>query len=251
MGFLDRLVADVIARETGLPVRGLVRKAGVGKLVAAGGVLAAGAAAVSWMQQQQQQRAGTTPQPAGYPPPLPPIPGRAAAPALGSHGPNLSATPPPPLPPLPTMATPPPPPAVTGASPAAEVDDGLDPHQRFVLARVVIAAAMADGVLASSERETVERHLGEATDLSAEQQQRLRRDLVLPATADELATLASESELRSTMYRTAALIAAADGQRDHLESAWLERLATALGIGADERRAVESQILTMTAGASP
>jgi uncharacterized membrane protein YebE (DUF533 family) len=249
MGFLDRLVADVIARETGLPVRGLVRKAGVGKLVAAGGVLAAGAAAVSWMQQQQQQRAGTSPQPGGTPLPLPPIPGRAAAPALGSHGPNLAATPPPPLPPLPTMAPPPPPPPMATTTPAAEVDDGLDPHQRFVLARVVIAAAMADGVLAPAERETVERHLGEADDLSAEQQQRLRRDLVLPATAEELAALAPDPELRATMYRTAALIVAADGQRDHLESAWLGRLAGALGIDAEQQRAVESQVLSMTAGA--
>src|SRR5690606_11537901 len=140
MKFLDKLVADVIARETGLPVRGWVRKAGMGKLVAAGGVLAAGAAAVAWMQQQQQQRAGASPQTGGSPQPLPPILGRTAAPALGSHGPNLSATPPPPLPPLPTMTTPPAPPAVP-ATPAAEVDDGLDPHQRFVLARVVIAAA--------------------------------------------------------------------------------------------------------------
>lgn len=270
MGFLDRLVADVIARQTGLPVRGLVRRAGVGKLVAAGGMLAAGAAAVDWMQRRQgpQATGGTT----GAAPfgssvgaaPSWPVPGMGSGERhLGVHGPSTASLPPPlsPVPQLPVPTMPPssvpgsvPPPLPNMAYPAGNGDaegmvgssDETSPELRFALARTVIAAALADGVLSDQEREQIEQHLGEATDLPPDQLERLRRDLVLPATVSELARLATDINAATAIFRCAALILRADGSVDRLENTWLSHLGDALGLPAEARERITHEVASFS-----
>ncbi|MCA9561311.1 MAG: hypothetical protein KC583_22330, partial [Myxococcales bacterium] len=60
MGFLDRLVGDLIQDATGFNARRIVRRIGAGKLLMAGGAALAGALAVEKLGQQQP-----TPTPSG------------------------------------------------------------------------------------------------------------------------------------------------------------------------------------------
>lgn len=249
MGFLDRLVADVIARETGLPVRGLVRRAGVGRLVAAGGLLAAGAAAVDWMDRRQAAAGAqpSTPPPAGAPSPLPPLP------ALPPATPAPAA---PALPPLPTpiatgSAPPPPPAAPVPAPPDLSVEPVLSPALAFATARTVIAAALADGVMDPAEREAVERHLEAESGLSPAEVERLRRDLVVPATPGELARSVLAPADRLVLYRAAVLVVAADGERSELEDRFLGSLAATLELPAEARGEVHAALHTLAEETRP
>lgn len=162
------------------------------------------------------------------------------------------------LPPTPTSSDPTPADLETGATPAAlpapptrdavaaaiaRTDGHLPPELTYAAVRVMVAAALSDGHLVSEERDTVERHLDEA-ELTPDQQAQVRRDLVLPATVEELADLAPKAANRELLYQLAAVVLQADGEVGEPEKTWLERLGTAFALAPERRRALEAEVRT-------
>lgn len=225
MGFLDRLVTDMIHQSTGLPVRRLVRMVG-GKnllMIGAGAALAGGAAAAFGTSQTGAAQGPPPPPPpgAGPPPPPPPVPGSAAAPGV------------PPPPPLPTAAR--------SAAPEGGEAEEPAPEVTYAIVRTMVAAALADGHLAPEEKEIIHRRLGES-GLAEEQIRQVHHDLVLPPSPEELAALAPNPEGREALYRFAALIVLADRKTSDLERSWLDRLGSVFGLDAERRQALETEI---------
>jgi uncharacterized tellurite resistance protein B-like protein len=217
MGFLDRLVSDMIQDSTGLPARRLVRKIGGRNiLLAAGGALLAGGVA---------SRLGESRSAAPPPPPPPPPPG------------GVGAAPPPPPPPPPPAAPAPP----AQAKPDAE--DELPRELTYAVVRTMVAAAIADGNMAKQEKDLVWKHLGDS-DLDDGQKRQIHQDLMLPPSPEELAELAPAAEAREVLYRFAALIALSDRDVSDLERAWLGRLADAFELPAERRQALEAEVFS-------
>ena len=240
MGFLDRMISDLIQDNTGINARRLVRKIGGGKILAMGGAAIAASvlAEKHGMFGGGQSGQGAAQQPAAPPPPLPGQP--------TSPGPQAA---PPPVPGSQPAAAPPPPPPVPGAAAevptaaaaSAEADDELPREVTYAIVRTMVAAALADGRMAPEERAMIEKHLGES-GLSAEQTSQIHRDLALPPSIDELAALASDQEAREVLYRFGALVVLADQQTSDLERGWLHRLATAFELGDARRTALEAEL---------
>lgn len=199
MGFLDRMLADMIADSTGLPVRRLVRRVGARNLLLLGGAALAGGALAHAASRDRSDRGPTTP-----PPPPPPPAGVA---------------PPPPPPPPPPTAT------------VEDQSDDLPAGLAFALVRAMVSAALADGKLAEPERRAIHDHLAES-NLTPEQVAQVRRDLVVPPSPDELASLIDDPSHRLAVYRAAVLVVHADREVAALEREWLERLAEELGLDA-------------------
>lgn len=232
MGFLDRMVSDLIYKNTGIRARGLVRKIGGKNILLAG----AGAVLAAALAEQQSGSSSAAPPQATTPPP-PPAPPPSAPPAAASEPPPV---PPPPPIPIPDDAP------VTAPEPAAEAaadDDDPPPEVAFAAVRTLVAAALADGQLADEEKEIIDRHLGHS-NLTPEQCRQVRRDMALPATPSELAAQASDPELRGALYRFAFLMVKADQHVADLELSWLERLGEAFELTAERRRALEHEVLS-------
>jgi uncharacterized membrane protein YebE (DUF533 family) len=228
MGFLDRMVGDLIAESTGLPVRRLVRRAGAGKLLVVGGAVLAGALAV---EQMQKKKAAQTP-------PLPPVPGTGAGTAPLPPLPPVPGT----TPQLPAAGAPPPPPSPVEAPGRTDEEEvTLPPTLLFAVVRTMVAAALADGELDAREKQAIESRL-EESGLAPEQVQRIHKDLVLPPSTGELAKMVSDRDERRTLFRFAALVTEADQQVSEVERRWLEQLAGALGIEAEERARLEEEV---------
>ena len=237
MGFLDRMISDLIKDNTGINARRLVRKVGGGKILAMGGA----ALAATFLAEKKgfgglgsSQATGTPP---GPPPSLPPTPGAPQAP--------VAATPPPPPIPLPGQGGVEPPPPLPGVAPPAPAgaDEELPQALTYAIVRTMVGAALADGHLAAEEKAIIQKHLGDS-GLSEQQTQQIHSDLVLPPSPEELASLAPAKEARETLYRFAALVALADQQASDLERRWLERLASAFEIADERREALEAEIFT-------
>lgn len=238
MGFLDRMISDLIQDNTGINARRLVRKIGGGKILAMGGAAIAASVLAEKHGMFGRGGAGATAQPAAPPAspaaPPPPIPGAAAAP------------PPPPIPAGPTAAAPPPPPvpgpAAETTAPADEAaSDDLPLETTYAIVRTMVAAALADGNLAPEEKAIIQKHLGES-GFSEAQTRQIHQDLVLPPSLDELAALAPAAEAREALYRFAALVVLADQQVSDLERRWLDRLAGTFGFSDDRKAALEAEI---------
>ncbi len=254
MGFLDRMISDLIQDNTGINPRRLVRKIGGGKLLAMGGAaLAAGMFAEKKGMFAGGQ--GAAPQRGASPGPRPPLPGQPTSPGPPtSPGRQAAPGPPGPPPPIPGSVPPPPaapqtaapPPPVPGtaaeAQPAAEaLDDELSPELTYAVVRTMVAAALADGHLAPEEKAIIQKHLSES-GLSEEQTAQVHKDLVLPPSPGELAALAPDGETREALYRFGALVVLADQHASDLERGWLKRLAAAFEIDGERRTALEAEI---------
>ena len=231
MGFLDRMVSNAIHRSTGVKAHRVVRKVGAGKLLLMGGAALAGAVAAGKMNQGQggaaggsykTGRAGTSG--AGAAPPPPPVP---------QANPDL-----PPLPPLPVMAET----APVEAAPAHPTEDDLPQGLVFPLVRTMVAASLADGELAPEERDLIHQQLGEG-GLSDEQAAQVRRELVVPASVEELASGATDPEHAPALYRAALLVVKADGEVGDAETRWLSQLGAALGLDEARRKELEDDLL--------
>lgn len=241
MGFLDRMISDLIQDNTGINARRLVRKIGGGKILAMGG--AAIAASVLAEKhgmfgggQSGQSGQGAAPQQPATPPP--PIPGQQAAPPPPPPIPGQQPAAPPPPPPVPGVAAE----APAGAAAASgEADDELPQEVTYAIVRTMVAAALADGRMAPEERAMIEKHLGES-GLSEEQTSQIHRDLALPPSADELAALAGDQEAREVLYRFGALVVLADQEASDLERGWLQRLAKTFELDDARRAALEAEI---------
>lgn len=70
----------------------------------------------------------------------------------------------------------------------------------------------------------------------------IHRDLLSPATPEELGALVSGPEDAAALVRAALLILAADGEVETQERGWLDRLGKALGLDSDRVRAIERDL---------
>jgi uncharacterized membrane protein YebE (DUF533 family) len=147
----------------------------------------------------------------------------------------------PPLPPLPGEATPPLPPLPVPAVPEPQLPQPL----LFAIVRTLVAGALADGQMHAEEKKLIEKHLGES-GLSPDQVSQIHKDLVIPASPDELARSASMAEDRELLYRFGALVVLAEGDCSAPERAWLDRFGSALGLAEDRRQALETEIFGTT-----
>ena len=238
MGFLDRIVADVIKQSTGVNARGFVRSVGGKNMLLLGGAAVASALAYD-KYAKGQQAPGQAPA-AGSPPP-PPLPG-------GRVDPAPQGQPPPPLPgstappPLPTSTPPPPLPGAEAAAPDATEEP--PPELVYAIVRTMVAAALSDGEMHAEEKSLIQKHMGES-GLSQEQVSQVQKDLVFPATPTELATLVDAGD-KELLYRFGALVVLADDKVTAEEKAWLKSLAEALAIDAARAEAIQSELFEPT-----
>ena len=148
---------------------------------------------------------------------------RAATGGAGSAG--ASAAPPPDLPPLPVDGSSPDLPPV----PTGEAEPEVPQELLYAIVRTMVAAALADGELEPEEKKLIDDQLL-GSELDGEQAAQIRRDLIVPATVQELAGLLPEGEDAEALARFAVLVARADGEQSEEETAWLESLAEALAM---------------------
>jgi uncharacterized membrane protein YebE (DUF533 family) len=144
----------------------------------------------------------------------------------GNKQPSATATPPP----APSSATPPPPPPAA-ASAAPQSQNALH------LLRAMIAAANADGVLDSEERDGILQRAQEA-GLEADDIQSLQREMAAPLSVQQLIAQTAPN-LANEVY--AAVLISIDIDTD-AEKNFVEQLATGLNLTADTRRAIESEL---------
>jgi tellurite resistance protein len=254
MGLLDRLAADLNSDSIGVSpwmTRRLVRRAVGNPLLLAGGAALAGALFSEMAREGQQPGSGpsTWAPPGSVPPPPPPPPG--AAPGWVPPPPPAAATSQPALPPLPpeppaAAAAPPLPPVPADAAPPTPLDTPepepeLPAALLYPVARTMVAAALADGTLAPAERARIEDRLT-SDELPEEHAAQVRRDLLLPATPEELAAMVPGAREREIVYRFAAIVARADGGLEAGEHAFLGRFASALGLTAERAAALEAEL---------
>lgn len=248
MGFLDRMVADMIKQGTGYNARGLVRRIGGRRMLMLGGAALGGA-----LLSDQMKGGSVTSM----------TPGGTAAPSSGTrHVPiprsssEAAAVPSRAVPPPPPVVSseaepstvPPPPPPVPPAAPEHTSDAGeeavaeeLPPELLFAIVRSMVAAALADGELSDAERETIHSRLAEAP-FSQEQVAQVNRDLVVPPSPHELAGMV-ETDDREVLLRFATLVALAHEGVSDRERTWLGGFARALEIDGERQRTIEAEIL--------
>ena len=223
MGFLDRIVSDLIARETGFKsksVRKMIRKAGGSNLIMAGGAAIAGAFLVDSMQKKQ---AGSDA--------LLPVSSSARTSPPSSRLPTPSLPPVPNLPPLPDIPK----------EASTEPEETLEPDLLFAVLRTMVAAAYADGELAPEERRILDKHFGEAP-FETDRMTTLRGDLKSPPSVATLAKLLVDPEKRKTAYSFAWMVIQSDESVADVEQRWLQTFADALELSADETQQLREEI---------
>jgi uncharacterized membrane protein YebE (DUF533 family) len=227
MGFLDRMVSDLVRRQTGFDARRIVRKVGSKRLLMLGG-----AALVGGMLASQSGRfAGGSTATAGGQTGRNVVPPRSGGGAMPPPGPPAGLPPLPPLPPIP---------AGESAPVEAEAAD-VPPDLLYAILRTMVAAALADGELHAEEKRLIDERLGES-GLSEQRLAQLRRDLVVPSTPAELARSLPPGEDPELLARFAVLVAGADRELVAHERAWLQSLERALGLPAGRSAELEREI---------
>lgn len=162
-------------------------------------------------------------------------PNEPAAPAAAAP-----LMPPPPPPPAARASTPPTAPALPMAAPSATsapvaADDRVADAAHLI--RSMIAAANADGTIDSEERANILQRAMEA-GLDSATQQFLMGELRAPASAEQIAA-ATRAELRLETWAAALIAITVDNDA---ENAYLERLASALGLTAEDQQRVREQL---------
>lgn len=166
----------------------------------------------------------------------------AAAPAIGAPAAGPLPPPPPPPPPFaapaaaPMAAAPVAPPAAPMAAPPAATADTRQADAAHLI-RAMIAAANADGLIDAQERAGILERAMEA-GLDAATQQFLMGELRAPAKLDDIVA-ATRADLRLETYAAALLAVSVDTDAERL---WLDRLAAALGLTAEDRQRVHEQL---------
>lgn len=182
------------------------------------GVGAIGIAIAAW--EHFKAKPGATSQPGAMaPPPMaPPPPPPAVFPSA------------PPMAPPPVVAAPAP-----AAAMAAPVDDRVVDAAHLI--RSMIAAANADGTIDAEERAGILERAMEA-GLDTATQQFLMGELRAPASLEQIAA-ATRPELRLETYAAALIAISVDSDA---ERTYLERLAAALGLSAEDQQRVREQL---------
>lgn len=201
-----------------------------------------GVGAYEILKQQGQQGAtgsvGQAPPPpgtgaygAGSPPPPPPGAGMAPPPPPPMPG----AVPTPPPPQAPVSWSPPPAPAAPAPAPGSTALSGNALAVRMI--QVMAAAAHADGVMdADEERAVLDKLRG--ADLSQEEKMFLLGELHQPKSIDVLVAGITDPGVARTMYMLALATIDIDTEA---ERAWLDTLASRLGISAEMKAFLEEQ----------
>lgn len=109
----------------------------------------------------------------------------------------------------------------------------------------MISGALSDGEMHAEEKKLIEGRLGES-GFSPDETKQIHKDLVFPPQPDEIATMVATTEDRELVYRFGALVVRADGGASAPETAWLEKLGTALGLTPARRAALENEIFVAT-----
>lgn len=199
---------------------------------------AVGAAGLAYGLWERSQRPGSgsgapapMPGPQG-PPPFPqgaaPFPqGAPGAPAPAGRG---FATPPP----LPAMgASTMPAPAMEAPVPADAAQEGASLRQ----ARLVLAAAQADGAVTAAEMQRVmeaARHAGAGSSVL--------EDLATPRDVEAIVSGVTDPTEREDLYALAFAVVRCDEAVSDAERRWLERLAAALGLSPRQVAAIEAEV---------
>jgi uncharacterized membrane protein YebE (DUF533 family) len=130
--------------------------------------------------------------------------------------------------------------ARTGAAPdpaaAALLDDGAEARATTILLAMV-AAAKADGHLDEEEESALE---AELDDLPPGMRGLLAQALARTPAPEEIARRVEGGQEAREVYAASALLC---GRDDPREVDFLDRFARALGIGAEEARAIEADVL--------
>jgi uncharacterized membrane protein YebE (DUF533 family) len=160
-----------------------------------------------------------------------------ATPAASGPAPPM-APPPPPLRSMPPASAPPPMVATTAALPAAvDAGDQARVADAAHLIRSMIAAANADAVIDAEERAGILERALEA-GLDAATQQFLMGELRAPASLEQIAA-ATRPELRLETYAAALIAINIDNDAERV---YIERLAAALNLSAEDQRQVRQQL---------
>jgi len=168
------------------------------------------------------------------------------------HQPNLldrRAGGPPPVPTRPTDVSPPPPPGVpTGPPPPPSArPQGIPPDppnpdtetkKTVLLIRAMIAAANADGVIDSHERDRILQRL-RAIDLSPEEQTFIVNELRTPATLEDITRQVDHRQLALQVYAVSLLAITVDTDAEH---DYLRRLAQKLSLDKQTIQAIAQKI---------
>ncbi len=163
---------------------------------------------------------------------------KPGAPTQSAPAPAPLMAPPPPPPPMAIPATPPP--LVANAATAPSAIDAADQARvadAAHLIRSMIAAANADAVIDADERAGILERALEA-GLDAPTQQFLMSELRAPASLQQIVA-ATRPELRLETYAAALIAINVDNDA---EREYLERLASALGLTADDVQQVRAQL---------
>lgn len=161
-------------------------------------------------------------------------PAEPAAPAVPA--PLMPPPPPPPPPAARASAAPALPMAAPPATPAPVAADERIADAAHLI-RSMIAAANADGVIDSEERANILQRAMEA-GLDSATQQFLMGELRAPASVEQIAA-ATREELRLETWAAALIAITVDNDA---ENAYLERLASALGLSVEDRQRVREQL---------
>ena len=220
--FLDRMLGDLIKKNTGFNARPFVRMVGGKNLLLLGGAAIAGIVASEKMQGQNAPEATPgpprpNPPPSNAPPPLP----------------RQSVAPPPIPPPIPNL------PQAEGVAEDGDLPQSLV----FAIVRAMVATALSDGTLSPDERKLIQDHLGES-GLNPEQIQQVQKELLIPATAGEIASGVDSTEDREMVFRFAAVVAASDKTIVEAEKQHLSTFAEALGIAPPRAAQIQAEVFT-------
>lgn len=164
--------------------------------------------------------------------------GQSAAPATAPPTSTSSPAYAPPPPPPPPMSPPATLPVAAPAAAANVVDPGEDRNADAAhLIRSMIAAANADGLIDAQERAAILERAMEA-GLDPATQQFLMGELRAPATLEQIVA-ATRPDLRLETYAAGLLAVNVDSDA---ERTYLDRLASALGLSAEDRQRVQEQL---------
>jgi uncharacterized membrane protein YebE (DUF533 family) len=120
-----------------------------------------------------------------------------------------------------------------------EAEPELPAPLLYAVVRTMVAAALADGTLATAERARIHDQLASG-ELAEEHAAQVRRDLLVPATPEELAAAApGDGEL---LYRFALLVVMTDAGMSAAEETWLSRLGDALQVPPHRRVELEAAL---------
>lgn len=167
------------------------------------------------------------PQEGGRPPAPPPFAPRPPAPDPGS-------------------AVPPPPPNA-GPDPVAELSPSAQRQSNnpsVLLIRAMIAAAHADGHMEAEERQRILKQW-QAVDLSAEEQAFLSRELLSPASLEDIVRCVRDRKQALQVYALSRLVMTVDSEA---ERQYLQGLAQALHLDSQTVNSIENKLRMATSG---